>query len=244
MPIQFVKSGFVKILTQTAKRRQYTVHFITFFACGLLFGLTLLGLISFIATVVQGSLYQSAGYIFTLLSLSFGLLFFIYSMKYYLTIAAVLSYTRKKQTGGKTLWWQRLFNNTVNLDSKYAHSVSKKLALPYTGKNGLAEDVSTIVLERLPFISIHLSTYNEKRVIERLLTAATAMQYPHFEVIVADDSSDETHTLLEKWASHPRVKISHRTDRSGYKGGALREALKLVDPRTEFILLFDADFIP
>ena len=36
----------------------------------------------------------------------------------------------------------------------------------------------------------------------------------------------------------------HRTDRSGFKGGALNEALKYMDPDAEYVMIFDADFIP
>ena len=105
-------------------------------------------------------------------------------------------------------------------------------------------DLSAIQLERNPFVSIHVATYNEKRVIDRFLLAATAIEYDNYEVIVADDSTDETVQLLEQWKSHPRVRISHRTSREGYKGGALKQALTLTDPSAEYILVFDADFIP
>ena len=38
------------------------------------------------------------------------------------------------------------------------------------------------------------------------------------------------------------IKLIHRTTRSGFKGAALREALKHTDKRAEFIVVFDADF--
>jgi cellulose synthase/poly-beta-1,6-N-acetylglucosamine synthase-like glycosyltransferase len=57
-------------------------------------------------------------------------------------------------------------------------------------------------------------------------------------------STDETYDLLQKWLPHPRIKLSHRTNRIGFKGAALQLGLMKTDPRAEFILLFDADFIP
>ena len=42
----------------------------------------------------------------------------------------------------------------------------------------------------------------------------------------------------------PIIKFIHRRDRSGFKGGALTEALRYMDPRAEFVVVFDADFIP
>jgi cellulose synthase/poly-beta-1,6-N-acetylglucosamine synthase-like glycosyltransferase len=95
-----------------------------------------------------------------------------------------------------------------------------------------------------PFVSIHLPLYNEEHVVDRLLTACTSFDYENYEVVVADDSTDATVEVLERWADHPRVKISHRPDRSGFKGAALQHALKRVDPRTEYIMIFDADFVP
>lgn len=99
-------------------------------------------------------------------------------------------------------------------------------------------------LDGQPFVSIHLPLYNEKRVVERLLTACTSLNYDNYEVIVADDSSDETLDHLEEWAKHPRIKVSHRINRKGYKGAALKYAVEVTDPTTEFVMVFDADFIP
>jgi len=95
-----------------------------------------------------------------------------------------------------------------------------------------------------PFISIHLAFYNEKNVADRILTACTSLDYANYEVIVVDDSKDETVDILKKWQDNPRVKIIHREARKGWKGGALNEALKRMDPRAEYVLVFDADFIP
>src|SRR5258708_35876754 len=50
--------------------------------------------------------------------------------------------------------------------------------------------------------------------------------------------------MLQRWAGRPKFKILHRTSRQGYKGGALREALKVTDPRAEYVVGFDADSVP
>lgn len=96
-----------------------------------------------------------------------------------------------------------------------------------------------------PFISIHLPMYNEKNVVERIMKACTSLDYTNYEIIVVDDSTDETFQILNKnWNNHPKVKIVHREKRKGFKGGALNEALKHMNPRAEYVLIFDADFIP
>lgn len=96
-----------------------------------------------------------------------------------------------------------------------------------------------------PFVTIILPTYNEPKVINRLLSACTSIDYTNYEIIVADDSTDEETLLkLKKWQKHPKVKIIHRDVRKGFKAGAINNALKYINPLTEYILIFDADYIP
>ncbi len=96
-----------------------------------------------------------------------------------------------------------------------------------------------------PFVSIILPTYNEPKVINRLLSACVSIDYTNYEIIVADDSTDEETLLkLRKWQKNPKIKIIHRDTRKGYKAGAINNALKYIHPLTEYILIFDADYIP
>src|SRR5207253_9689088 len=98
--------------------------------------------------------------------------------------------------------------------------------------------------DRQPFVSIHLALYNEAHVVDRLLAACTSFDYENYEVIVVDDSTDATVEHLARWKDHPRVRVIHRSTRKGFKGGALQEALRRMNPRTEYVMIFDADFIP
>ena len=95
-----------------------------------------------------------------------------------------------------------------------------------------------------PFVSVHIAAYNEERVIGRLLEACEKLDYPNYEVILVDDSTDGTRELVSAWATKPRFKVIHRTDRSGFKGGALRVALEATDTRAEYVAVFDADAVP
>ena len=101
----------------------------------------------------------------------------------------------------------------------------------------------------LPPVTIQLPIYNEMYVVDRLLQATACIDYPKalLEIQVLDDSTDETTEvarasvgrLLEQGFD---VKFLHRTDRTGFKAGALEEGLKVA--RGEFVAIFDADFIP
>lgn len=196
------------------------------------------GLVGFVRLIsANPSITFSLGTVFALVSLLFGMFFFIYSLKYYLTIAMVLSFSRKQEMEeGQSNIFSKLFGI-------YRKTMSGGKDEKVIGA-GLLPDTSEVLLDRQPFISVHVALYNEKRVVERLLTALTSFTYENYEVIIADDSTDETYELLLKWKDHPRVKISHRENRTGFKGAALKQAMTIMDPKTEFIAVFDADFIP
>jgi len=100
-----------------------------------------------------------------------------------------------------------------------------------------------------PIVTVQLPMYNEKLVAERLIRAAAAMRYPQgrMEIQVLDDSTDETVHLVKRIVSQLRsqgvdINYVHRSNRHGYKAGALDEGLKYA--RGEVVALFDADFIP
>jgi cellulose synthase/poly-beta-1,6-N-acetylglucosamine synthase-like glycosyltransferase len=104
-------------------------------------------------------------------------------------------------------------------------------------------------LDPLPVVTIQLPLYNEMYVADRLIEAVCAIDYPRelLEIQVLDDSVDETRGIAElavrRYAAQGiDIKYYHRTDRTGYKAGALEAGLKCA--RGEFIGIFDADFIP
>lgn len=98
-----------------------------------------------------------------------------------------------------------------------------------------------------PMVTVQLPVYNEKYVVERLMDAVAALNYPadRLEVQMLDDSDDETTALIgQKIQQYPHLQWKHirRPDRSGYKAGALKYGLELAT--ADFIAVFDADFLP
>ena len=100
-----------------------------------------------------------------------------------------------------------------------------------------------------PRVTVQLPLYNEQNVVERVIDAVAALDYPpallHIQVL--DDSTDATVALAAaRVAHHTRqgLRISHvrRPTREGFKAGALRHGLAETDG--EFIAIFDADFVP
>ncbi len=100
-----------------------------------------------------------------------------------------------------------------------------------------------------PQVTIQLPVYNELYVVERLIDAAAKFNWPKekLEIQVLDDSNDETVELISKkvkeWQSKGLdIHQIRRTDRKGYKAGALQYGLSIA--KGEFVAIFDADFVP
>ncbi|MGD8813539.1 MAG: DUF2341 domain-containing protein, partial [Anaerolineales bacterium] len=184
---------------------------------------------------------------FPAVALAFGLLSFLYGLKYYLSIALILTATAGGPNGnGNGL--NGVFNGLGAMNGIKKRPETKgrrKKDRERRSSNGIVNGNGyRFKPEEQPFISIHLPLYNESRVVGRLLEACTRLDYQNYEVLVADDSTDKTIEDLEKWAKHPKVRISHRINRTGFKGAALQHAMEVMDPRTQYIAVFDADFIP
>ena len=231
------------------------------------------GLGGFLAQVTIGQVLAG-------ISLTFGLLFFVYAARYYAIIALILFYNggngvngnghngnglkgkglngngvrhnglSNRLGNGRGLLLSRVIRGLVRLLlRRNGNGVSNGLANGLANGNGVANHGSDsngfhLDLEEQPFVSVHLPIFNEESVVDRLLETCSQLDYENYEVIVADDSGDNTVRRLERWAKHPKVKISHRINRSGFKGAALKHAMEIMDPQTEFVVIFDADFIP
>lgn len=98
-------------------------------------------------------------------------------------------------------------------------------------------------------VTVQLPMFNEKFVVERLLESVAKLDYPQdkLEIQILDDSTDSTTELCYKKAEELRGRgfdcvCIHRTDRTGFKAGALEEATKVA--KGEFLFILDADFQP
>jgi len=110
-----------------------------------------------------------------------------------------------------------------------------------------ASDVEA--LSSYPVVTVQLPVFNELYVVGRLIDAACAMIYPKekLEIQILDDSTDGTVGVVTQYVERYRklgydIKQVHRTNRQGFKAGALKEGL--IDARGEFVAIFDADFVP
>ena len=100
-----------------------------------------------------------------------------------------------------------------------------------------------------PTVLVQLPVFNERYVVDRLIDAVAALDYPaeRLTIQVLDDSTDDTSTFARSRVAYYRARgrsitYLHRTDRSGFKAGALAAGLEAADG--EFVAIFDADFVP
>ncbi|MDZ4711742.1 MAG: glycosyltransferase family 2 protein [bacterium] len=104
-------------------------------------------------------------------------------------------------------------------------------------------------MEEYPVVTIQIPLYNEQYVITRLIDSVLRMDYPKdkLEIQILDDSTDESTKIIEEHIKQYvnngfDIKHIHRTNREGYKAGALKAGLETAIG--EYVAVFDADFIP
>ena len=103
--------------------------------------------------------------------------------------------------------------------------------------------------QQWPVVTIQLPFYNEQYVANRIIDTVCAFDYPKecLQIQVLDDSTDETVDLVADRVLFWQMRgfdIEHvrRSERTGFKAGALADAMQAV--KGEFIAIFDADFVP
>tara|TARA_Y100001001_G_scaffold133344_1_gene133505 strand:- start:730 stop:2235 length:1506 start_codon:yes stop_codon:yes gene_type:complete len=121
------------------------------------------------------------------------------------------------------------------------------VALYQFGRSSAPRELNT--MKEWPRVTVQLPLFNELYVAERLLEAAAAIDYPaeRLDIQVLDDSTDRTYEIVARKVAELRrrgvaIVHLHRTDRQGFKAGAL--AAGLGSALGEFICVFDADFLP
>lgn len=130
------------------------------------------------------------------------------------------------------------------------HSLRTVQVAAHTDAGGVATmEPAAAEGEEWPFVTVQLPIYNEMYVIERLIDAVVAFEYPRdrFEIHILDDSTDETIEIVARKVAQlasEGYQIAHvrRPERKGFKAGALKYGMQ--EAKGEFLAIFDADFLP
>lgn len=130
----------------------------------------------------------------------------------------------------------------------YIINMTYLAVLGLMNKNRLQE-YQPAAFDELPFVTVQLPIYNEHYVAERLLNACAALDYPRerLQIQALDDSTDDTMEIVANavrrlQADGVNIVHIHRTNRAGFKAGALANGFGSASG--EFIAIFDADFVP
>ena len=103
--------------------------------------------------------------------------------------------------------------------------------------------------EALPDVTVQVPVYNERHVIQRVIDAVAALDYPRdrLQIQILDDSTDDTTSIARQRAAFHRqrgvdITVLRRPNREGFKAGALSWGLERA--RGDYVAIFDADFRP
>ena len=146
----------------------------------------------------------------------------------------------------KLLWFTSYIIVSAGLSAFGAHKV-KVLYTYWKHRKNRPQPLREYA--ELPSVTIQLPIFNEADVLEQLVTSISALDYPkdRLQIQFLDDSTDDTAQACEQFAKELRqqgfdVEYRHRTNRQGFKAGALDAGMATV--KGEFICIFDADFQP
>lgn len=117
-----------------------------------------------------------------------------------------------------------------------------------TARKSAADPVAP-PLDSKPLVSVQVPIFNELYVAERLIDSVARFEWDpdRLEILVLDDSTDETRDIVAHAVERLRsqgvnIQHIHRTERTGYKAGALAAGMELT--QAPYIAYFDADFVP
>lgn len=148
--------------------------------------------------------------------------------------------------------WALFVAALIVVCSLSTHLLTLACMFLWNRRTGLARQAQLLSLpmpaER-PHVLIQLPVFNEPEVVCRALDSAVALDWPRerLHIQLLDDSIDETTAIAEKKiaelvAAGHDVRLIKRENREGFKAGALKAGLE--HDHSEFVAIFDADFIP
>jgi cellulose synthase/poly-beta-1,6-N-acetylglucosamine synthase-like glycosyltransferase len=103
--------------------------------------------------------------------------------------------------------------------------------------------------EALPHVVVQIPSFNEGAIVARCIAAMARLDWPRdrLHIQVCDDSTDATTEHARAAAARARadgieVAVLHRSDRSDFKAGALRDGM--AQSAHGYFAIFDVDYVP
>ena len=95
-------------------------------------------------------------------------------------------------------------------------------------------------VRKKPLVSIIIPTYNEEADIRRTLSAVVNLKYPHKEIIVVDDSTDDTPNIIKEYEKYGVKMLRQKIN----KGRCGARNLGILEAKGEIVVLLNADVFP
>jgi cellulose synthase/poly-beta-1,6-N-acetylglucosamine synthase-like glycosyltransferase len=158
-------------------------------------------------------------------------------------------------TGALALLFTAVFVACALLLAAFIGSLIYMVVLHHRLKaQGLRREASLLATplppdSQLPHVVVQIPSFNEGTVVRRGVEAAARLDWPRdkLHIQILDDSTDETAEIARAVAAELRAQgmdivALQRTDRSGFKGGALHEAMQKTPH--DYFAIFDVDYVP
>jgi len=95
-------------------------------------------------------------------------------------------------------------------------------------------------VRKKPLVTIIIPTYNEEADIRRTLSAVVNLKYPHKEIIVVDDSTDDTPNIIREYEKYGVKMLRQKIN----KGRCGARNLGILEAKGEIVVLLNADVFP
>ncbi len=153
------------------------------------------------------------------------------------------------ETGSVTWWLQLLLGHLPFLAILGYLAAGLAERVGYL-RHGRAAALPGVLPVRLPSVAVQLPMFEEPAVAARAIAAAAALRWPADRLVVQvlDDSVDPvSRGIVDEAAASARAagvdcRVLRRTERTGYKAGALEAARRQTD--ADLLVILDADFVP
>jgi len=146
--------------------------------------------------------------------------------------------------GGLVLWLLEVC--AALLACAYLWEICDALGSEHWRRRSIRPAPGKVPYSELPFVSLHVPAHNEPPdMVLDTLRSLSRLDYPHYEIVVIDDNTDDEELWrpLEAWCGRHHAKFAHLQNWPGYKSGALNYALReLTDERAEVIGVVDSDY--
>src|SRR5688572_32431359 len=94
--------------------------------------------------------------------------------------------------------------------------------------------------QRLPLVSVIITSYNRASLIVKTIESALAQDYPNLEIIISDNcSTDDSDAVIRKYTGDPRIRYFRNAENIGMMPNFIKATYEL--SRGEYLTYVSSD---